>query len=350
MPERCCRISVISFPVSAKCMLTGHIYSRGRIFLLPPFYPRSRFSTESLAACICCHPNAAMLPLPMLATQAVAQRPNSTCQELIAAAVQDYHTHGFCIMPAGTVPKTVCGDDLKFSAISEARWRISQTDKDRTSINSRHLLQLPPWRALFRHVVSADSTVGQILDELFGDAWWFDRMGGEVVAPLARFDENSCSPHSDWRNVPKAVVAVSVYVHNTVDEDRAPLVLYSKCTNRKVICTGQRGMVIIRDVDVIHRGQVNHSMELKAVPCLRFFLPNALRQEYNPTRFLTYDQAIEIAGDDPWIMEKLLLVIQSDTTAMSTEQTTRQRLPLPASMGEEVFDDADTPASTSTGY
>ena len=109
-------------------------------------------------------------------------------------------------------------------------------------------------------------------------------------------------------------------------------------------------MVIIRDVDVIHRGQVNHSRELKAVPCLRFFLPNAVRQEYNPARFITYDQAAEISGNDPRVMEKLLLVIQSDPTVMPIDQTASQRLPLPGSMGEEAFDDADTPGSMSTGY
>ena len=226
---------------------------------------------------------------------------------------------------------------------------MQQNDKDRTSINSRHLLDLPPWRALFLHVVSGDSIVGQVMEELFGDAWWFDRMGGEVVAPHARFDENACSPHSDWRNVPKAVVAVSVYVHDTVDVDRAPLVLYSKDTNYKVVCTGQRGMVIIRDVDVIHRGSVNHSRDLKAVPCLRFFLPNALRQEYYPARFLTYDQALELANNDTYIMEKLLLVIQSDNSDMDTDRSARQRLPLPTSMGEEPFAEADTP-SMSPGF
>ena len=124
-----------------------------------------------------------MNPLPLLATQDAAFQFNSSCQELIDAAVHDYNTHGFCILPAGTVPKTVCGDELKFSAITEARWRMIKDDKDRTSINSRHLLQLPPWRALFLHVVSGDSIVGMVMDALFGDAWWFDRMGGEVVAP-----------------------------------------------------------------------------------------------------------------------------------------------------------------------
>ena len=284
-----------------------------------------------------------MNPLPMLATQDPAVQLSGSSQKLVNAAVTDYRTHGFCILPAGTVPRTVCGDDLKFSAISEARWHMHKNDKDRTSINSRHLLDLPPWRALFLHVVSGDSIVGQVMDELFGDAWWFDRMGGEVVAPYARFDENSCSPHSDWRNVPKAVVAVSVYVHDTVDIDRAPLILYSKSTNSKMICTGKRGMAIIRDVDVIHRGQVNHSRELKAVPCLRFFLPNALRQEYIPARFLTYDQADVIAGGEPSIMEKLLLVIQSDTSDMDTDRSARQRLPLPTSMDEEALDEGDTP-------
>ena len=291
-----------------------------------------------------------MLPLPTLATQDLALPVSGgSCQELAAAAAHDYHTHGFCILPAGTVPRAVCGDELKFSAISEGRWHMQQNDKDRTSINSRHLLGLPPWRKLLLHVVSGDSIVGQVLNELFGDAWWFDRMGGEVVAPHARFDENACSPHSDWRNVPKAVVAVSVYVHDTVDVDRAPLVLYSKATNHKVVCTGQRGTVIIRDVDVIHRGTVNLSRDLKAVPCLRFFLPNALRQEYYPARFLTYDQAHDLANNDINIMEKLLLVIQSDNSDMDTDRSPRQRLPLPTSMGEEPFGDTDTP-SMSPGY
>ena len=290
-----------------------------------------------------------MIPLPTVATQDPAHPVRGSGQDLIAAAAREYRTHGFCILPAGTVPRSVCGDELKFSAIQEGRWHMQQNDKDRTSINSRHLLDQPPWRALFLHVVSGDSIVGQVMEELFGDAWWFDRMGGEVVAPHARFDENSCSPHSDWRNVPKAVVAVSVYVHDTVDVDRAPLVLYSKDTNHKVVCTGQRGMVIIRDVDVIHRGSVNHSRDLKAVPCLRFFLPNALRQEYYPSRFLTYDQALELANNDTYIMEKLLLVIQSDNSAMDTDRSARQRLPLPTSMGEEPFAETDTP-SMSPGY
>ena len=290
-----------------------------------------------------------MLPLPTLATQHMALPVSDVASpELLASAASDYHTHGFCILPAGTVPHSVCGDDLKFSAIQEGRWHMQQNDKDRTSINSRHLLGLAPWRNLFLHVVS-DSIVGQVMQKLFGDAWWFDRMGGEVVAPHARFDEKSCSPHSDWRNVPKAVVAVSIYVHDTVDEDRAPLVLYSKATNHKVVCTGQRGTVIIRDVDVIHRGSVNHTRDLKAVPCLRFFLPNALRQEYYPARFLTYDQALQLSHNDTDIMERLLLVIQSDDSDMDTDRSARQRLPLPTSMGDEPFADTDTP-SMSPGF
>ena len=163
------------------------------------------------------------------------------------------------------------------------------------------------------------------------------------MAPLARFDQNSCSPHSDWRGVSSAVVAVSVYVHDTVDADRAPLVLYTKNTNRQVVCTGSKGMVIIRDVDIIHRGQINNSPHLKAVPCIRFFLPNALRQDYNPVRFLTYDQALAIATTNPWapsvdrMMHKLLLVIQSDHTAMPVDLSPASRLPLPASMGDGYF-------------
>ena len=289
-----------------------------------------------------------MMPLPTVATQDPAHAMPGFGSTLIANAVSAYRKHGFCILPAGTVPRSVCGDALKFSAIQQGRWHMQRDDKDRTSINSRHLLDLPPWRALFLHVVSGDSVVGRVMDELFGHAWWFDRMGGEVVAPRARFDEKSCSPHSDWRNVPNAVVAVSVYVHDTVDVDRAPLVLYSKDDNCKVVCTGQRGMAIIRDVDVIHRGSVNHSRDLKAVPCLRFFLPNALRQEYVPARFLTYDQALELSNNDDHIMEKLLMVVLSDDSDMDLDRTARQRLPLPVSMGGEPFEETDT--QLSSGY
>ena len=288
-----------------------------------------------------------MLPLPTIDTlDSQHALPATEGSELIAKAVNDYRKHGFCILPAGTVPRDVCGDALKLSAIHQARWHMQRDDKDRTSINSRHLLNSPPWRALFKHVVSADSVVGQVMHSLFGQAWWFDRMGGEVVAPCARFDERSCSPHSDWRNVPNAVVAVSIYVHDTVDVDRAPLVLYSNHNNCKVVCTGQRGTVIIRDVDVIHRGSVNHSRDLKAVPCIRFFLPNAVRQEYEPSRFLTYDQALELSNNDAEVMEKLYMVIMSDNSQMELDRTARQRLPLPVSMGEEPFCDGDTQDST----
>ena len=290
-----------------------------------------------------------MLPLPTVATHDTAYHMPGSVPNVVTTAVQEYRKHGFCILPAGTVPRNVCGDALKFSAIQEGRWHMQRDDKDRTSINSRHLLDLPPWRALFLHVVSGESVVGQVMDELFGDAWWFDRLGGEVVAPHARFDAKSCSPHSDWRNVPNAVVAVSVYVHDTVDVDRAPLVLYSKFHNCKVVCTGQRGMVIIRDVDVIHRGSVNHSRDLKAVPCLRFFLPAALRQEYYPSRFLTYDQALELANNNIDILEKLLMVILSDDSGMDLDRSARQRLPLPGSMGDEPFAETDTP-SMSSGF
>ena len=288
------------------------------------------------------------MPLPTVATQDSAHVLPVPGLNLIDKAVSDYRKHGFCILPAGTVPRSVCGDALKLSAIQQGRWHMQRDDKDRTSINGRHLLDSPPWRALFMHVVSGDSVVGQVMDALFGHAWWFDRMGGEVVAPRARFDEKSCSPHSDWRNVPNAVVAVSIYVHDTVDVDRAPLVLYSNYDNCKVVCTGQRGMVIIRDVDVLHRGSVNHSRDLKAVPCIRFFLPNAVRQEYVPVRFLTYDQALELSNNDPDIMEKLYLVIMSDDSSMDLDRSARQRLPLPISMGEEPFVDDDT--QQSTGY
>ena len=126
------------------------------------------------------------LPAPALATYAAAAQPNSTWADIILAAGQDYHEHGFCILPPGSVPDAVCGNELKLSAIHQARWRLTHTDQDRTSINSRQLLTLPPWQSLLRYVTSADSIVGQVMDHLFGDAWWFDRCGGEAVAPHAQ--------------------------------------------------------------------------------------------------------------------------------------------------------------------
>lgn len=47
-------------------------------------------------------------------------------------------------------------------------------------------------------LVDEQSPTAQVLTQMFGDAWWFDRSGGDAVCAGAGFD-SPCLPHSDWK-------------------------------------------------------------------------------------------------------------------------------------------------------
>ena len=72
-------------------------------------------------------------------------------------------------------------------------------------------------------MVSSSSLLSRILDTVYGDCWFFDVAGGDVVAPGAGFTPGPCSPHSDWTNVKDGVIAVSLIVHEEQDKDTGRL-------------------------------------------------------------------------------------------------------------------------------
>ena len=122
------------------------------------------------------------------------------------------------------------------------------------------------------------------MTELFGDAWWFDRSGGDVVLAGAGFDQ-PCVPHNDWQGIRIGMISLSIFV-DEVTPELAPLILWSRSTGRRFVGVGQRGAVLLRDVDTIHSGSENRGIVTRALPAYRFVTSEGIRNGFTRAPFV----------------------------------------------------------------
>ena len=169
---------------------------------------------------------------------------------------------------------------------------------ERTSINHKTLLKEPVFRQLMDLLIDPKCIVCQVLNNCFGDAWWIERAGGDVVAGHARYQERPCRPHADWPQGEWAMIVISVQVHRRLEgQGRAPLTVYSRSTHTKFVWEGERGKVLMRDSALIHHGDANKSAETRALPALRIMLPAALHRQHDPPPIFTEADMAAMAPD-----------------------------------------------------
>ena len=243
--------------------------------------------------------------------------------------VDSYKEEGYVLTPP-CVPHEVC-DAVKACALASAR----ASGGMRTSINSWKNIKSSAWWQLLHWMVSASSLVSRILDNVYGDCWFFDVAGGDVVAPRAGFKCRSCLPHSDWKNVKDGIVAVSVIVHDEQDKDMAPMHLYGRTSGKLNICTGSKGQMILRDVDVIHHGSPNMTDKTRVLPCIRFILAQGLRHGYQPKSFVPY--SLWQQDIDDRLSQKLIFTF-SDDADEDANSPAHTRYRTPASMRMVIED------------
>lgn len=204
-----------------------------------------------------------------------------------ADIVRHLRRHGWAKTPP-LVPSPLC-EAIKKDALSAARQKEWAGQTERTTINSPANLKEDSWWDLLLWALDEEGPLAKILDLCYGDCWFFDVAGGDVVAPGATFRPAPCRPHSDYSGVPGGICVVSFFVHRwqagheaRAGELRAPLVIYSRDDNREHICEGEPGELLLRDADTIHHGSCNLTHETRILPALRFILPGALRAGYMP--------------------------------------------------------------------
>ena len=113
--------------------------------------------------------------------------------------VAEFNAHGFC-MTERVVPADLT-DALRNDAISHATDMLrdgGNRGDGRTSLNRNENIEYPGWWDMLNWLVDEQSPTAQVLTQMFGDAWWFDRSGGDAVCAGAGFD-SPCLPHSDWK-------------------------------------------------------------------------------------------------------------------------------------------------------
>jgi len=202
----------------------------------------------------------------------------------VTAAAAHYREHGWAITQP-LVPLGLC-DDIKRAALDAARERCDHVD--RTSITSFELNKEKPWWQLMQWAIAPGNPIALVLTRLFGDCWFIEKAGGDVIAPGAIFRARECGPHSDWKGVRNAMCAVSIIVHEVRGDEAtwAPIILYSLATGEASPAIGEKGALVLRDVDVIHHGTANDTDQTRVLPCLRFMIPNALRAGYLPAPYI----------------------------------------------------------------
>lgn len=87
------------------------------------------------------------------------------------------------------------------------------------------------------------------------------------------------------KGVSNAVISISIFVHD-VTPCMAPLKLWSRFDGKEFIGTGRRGSILMRCVDTIHAGSENGSTRMRVLPAFRFFTQEALRQGWQPDKFI----------------------------------------------------------------
>ena len=117
-------------------------------------------------------------------------------------------------------------DKIKGSAYRVTKAKNS--NERRISINSTELYKKRVWLALIKWAVKPTGPVARVMNAMFGDAWWIEICGGEIICGKARFDPHQCGSHSDWKGVVKGVIALSLMVHKHMTQGRAPLTVFDE--------------------------------------------------------------------------------------------------------------------------
>ena len=150
---------------------------------------------------------------------------DAALKQPLAQYADFYKRHGYVILP--TCIDEALVDQIKLNAIEVARSKMT-SGHSRCSINDKELIFDHRWFMYLAAIVDPDGLPGQVMDKIYGSMWWFNRLGGEVVAPGAGFTKGPCQPHSDWTDVADGCVACSLFVHGEISPQRAPLVIWSK--------------------------------------------------------------------------------------------------------------------------
>ena len=189
--------------------------------------------------------------------------------------------HGFACAPA-PVPDEVL--DALRSRMAELADFGESASEQRVRITGHNNIKYQEfWEALLC-LIEPGNMFSDAMDLMYGvAAWWADSAhGGEYIRAHAESGSGTLW-HSDWHcGEPHAsVYCVSLFPHD-VSEAQAPLQLISESTGGVFTCTGSRGMMLVRNVDAIHRGTFNATSDDRAQPGFRFFVPSALRKGYRP--------------------------------------------------------------------
>ena len=113
--------------------------------------------------------------------------------------VADFKAHGFC-MTEPVVPADLT-DSLQNEATAQATDMLrhgGNRGDGRTCLNRNENIEYTGWYTMLNWLVDEKSPTAQVFTQMFGDAWWFDRSGGDAVCAGAGFD-SPCVPHSDWK-------------------------------------------------------------------------------------------------------------------------------------------------------
>ena len=200
----------------------------------------------------------------------------------VTVAARHFRTHGYCFLES-VVPESIT------QALLDDCDKQARSGLDAESVGNRGLLreclnrddniEKDSWWTALQFLCDPSEQPSLLMTKLFGDAWWFDRCGGDVVYPGAGFSE-PCVPHTDWRGVTNGMISLSVFTDDITPE-MAPMVLYSRSSGLRYVGTGPRGSILMRCVDVIHHGSANMFSTVRVLPAFRFVTSAGLRNGYD---------------------------------------------------------------------
>jgi len=212
--------------------------------------------------------------------------------ECVDDLVASYTRDGFCVIrpcvPAELTEALLAKITGLASRLQDNRGggRVCLNSHD--NIRDRERLHVLEW------LVGEQSPAAQVMNRIFGDAWWFDLCGGDVIRGQAGFGR-PCLPHSDWKGVRDGMIVMSVFLHD-VSSDNAPLMLWSRSDGKCFTGAGQKGSILLRCVDTIHSGSPNQVTRDRVLPAFRFFTPAVLRQGWTPRGFLTDEDVATLSA------------------------------------------------------
>ena len=235
-------------------------------------------------------------------------------------AVAMYDKVGFVMLDSGLTDEVLDGLERDMLNSSAKSYRGGNR-----YCNNDHLnIRLDSYWALLTHSLSFDHPLYAFLKAKFGDGWFLDStLGGDVVLPGAGHSRATLA-HSDWSTEAgsphESMLAISCCVRN-ITKEMGPMELLvdDKTWVGPELC---RGQLLLRNVDVIHRGRPNVSTIPRCLPAFRVFLPTALRKGYRPFQFLPANKLEEFPSPMREHSEFLLKV--DDDAAMSASDASSQ--------------------------